>query len=245
MLELYILATLIIIVVILLYYYSEEPFVVEETSYSLQSCPSGYKSFYDSNGSTNCCNGEIIANGCMGEKQCTLTGTSGPIPNCATFLLQEYKQKGEQCPSSMPHYYENNGKKIKGCTSGSYNHTMDGPANPTDTMCRIYSTLEENITALDSCSNQKEMDEIACFGTNCVKTVTQNAPGQPVLITVIFTDPNGIQRSSHTRASMQRYLDHVTPDWKEKGVMDLSKNVSITEVAKAYYVDKTISNVDV
>jgi len=88
------------------------------------------------------------------------------------------------------------------------------------------------------------LDAFPVFGENCTKTLTQNKPGTPVLLTVSFTDPNGIQRLSHTRASMQRFLDATQPNWKEKG-MDLTKNVSVTEVAKAYYVDRTMQQADV
>jgi hypothetical protein len=249
MLELYILIAIIIGLCGAIYYYSDdEPFENESKagseSFTLRACPSGYNSFNDSDGSTLCCNGEILANTCNGDKQCTL-GTGGPIPTCVSFLQAEYKKKGEQCPISMPLYYENAEAKAKGCTVGSYNSTMDGPATTKQPVCKIYPVLDDNINALDSCYNQKEMDEFKCFGGNCHKTLVQNKPATPVLVTVTFTDLTGIQRTAHTRASMKRYLDVTNPTWKDKGVMDLAKNISIAEVAKAYYIDKTIQQSDI
>jgi len=192
-----------------------------------------------------CCNGPIVANSCNGDKQCTLTGAgTALIPNCTKFLQEEYKKKGEQCPPSMSSYYENNVSKKKGCTSGALNKTMDGPATTKQPTCVIYNSLDDNTNKLDSCANYKEMDEFPCFGENCTKTLTQNKADTPVLITVTFADKNGIMHSAHTRASMKRFLDATQPNWKDKG-MDLSKNVSIAEVAKAYYVDRTMQQADV
>lgn len=245
MLELYVLICIIIVSVILLIYYSEEPFVnsTEEPSFYLQSCPNGYTSFTDSDGSSLCCSGSIVAGACNGEKQCTLTG-SGAIPNCTTLLQEEYTKKADQCPASMASYYENSTTKKKGCTAGKLNKTMDGPASASQAVCTIYSDLIDSMNSLDSCAIHKEMDAFPCFGTTCTKTVTQNKPGTPVLITISFTDTNGIQHISHTRASMKRFLDATQPNWKEKG-MDLDKNVSIAEVAKAYYIDRTMQQGDI
>jgi hypothetical protein len=206
MIEIWGLIAIVIISFVFLYCYGydEEAFTTADPSFHLQGCPSGYKSFYDSDGSTLCCDGEIIANSCNGNKQCMLNG-SGPIPNCTTFVTEDYKKKGEQCPASMPSYYERMDNKVlsKGCTAGSLNSTMDGPATTTQPICKIYSELDKNIQSVDSCHNQKELDEFSCFGTNCVKSLTQTTKGTPVLITATFTDASGIQRTAHSRLIFQ------------------------------------------
>jgi hypothetical protein len=246
MLELYVLITIIIVFAILIYYYNdEEPFANEETpSFYLQGCPTGYTSFHHSDGTTMCCDGTVTANLCNSDKQCMLTGSSATIPNCTTLLMEEYKKKGEQCPTSMPSYYENTDTKTKGCTMGSLNKTMNGPSTTTQPVCMIYSSLDDNINASNSCANQKEMDEFPCFGTKCIKTLTQAKRGAPILITITFDDENGITHTAHTRQSMKRFLDASQPNWKDKG-MDLSKNISVAEVAKAYYIDKTMQQKDI
>jgi hypothetical protein len=38
---------------------------------------------------------------------------------------------------------------------------------------------------------------------------------------------------------MENYLSVTNPQWKEQGI-DLSKNTSVAEVAKAVFVDKTL-----
>jgi hypothetical protein len=244
MLELYVLICSILLLLLVVSYKTAEPFETPKTDYNLTSCPSGYTLFYDKNQSTMCCDGEVNGKLCMGSKQCVLAGSSTG-ESCINAVVDDYKYKSDEfCPSSMPSYYENRIKKTKGCTSGLLNQTMDGPSTVTQAQCKIYDTLNANINALDSCSNQKEMDAFPCFGKNCIKTLSQSVPDSPVLITISFADNNGIQRSVHTRDSMQRFLDATQPNWRDKG-MDLSKNIAIAEVAKAVYIDKTMSKDDV
>jgi len=221
-----------------------EPFE-EEESY-LHSCPSGYKSYHLSNGNTACCKGEIIANECMSDDVCILSGKgTSNMPKCTTVITNQNQQKAQdQCPLSLPTYFEDIPNHIKGCTSGPLSLIMTGPRNANQPQCKIYATMDENLNALDSCSNQKEMEEFACFGTNCTKTLVQPVQNKPVQIAVGFTDSTGMHRVAYTRASMMRYLDATKPGWREKG-MDLSKNVNVAEVAKAYYVDKTIQQNDI
>jgi hypothetical protein len=218
-----------------------EPFQVEEESY-LHSCPSGYKSYHLTNGNTACCKGEIVSNECMSDDKCLLNG-KGTMEKCTTIIKNEYNKKAiEQCPSSMSSYFEDMTKK--GCTNGNLNITLSGPQNTNQKTCTIYNTMDLNINSLDSCLNQKEMDEFPCFGDNCTKSLVQAAPNAPVQVSIGFVDSTGMHRVAYTRASMQRFLDATKPTWRSQG-MDLSKNVNVAEVAKAYYVDRTIQQEDV
>ena len=146
------------------------------------------------------------------------------MEKCTTVITNEYEKKAmEQCPSSMSSYFEDRTKK--GCTNGPLNTTL-------------------TLNSLDSCSNQKEMDEFPCFGNNCTKSLVQAVPNAPVQISVGFVDSTGMHRVAYTRASIQRFLDATKPAWRGQG-MDLSKNVNVAEVAKAYYVDHTIQQEDI
>jgi hypothetical protein len=211
---------------------------VENESY-LYSCPSGYKSYHLKNGNTACCKGEIIANECMSDDVCLLNGKgTADMKKCTAVVTDGYKGKSnEHCPASMSSYYEDASKK--GCTNGPLNTTMTGPLHPTQATCIIYDTLDMNITSLDSCYNQKEMDDFPAFGTNSTKSLVQAVPNAPVQVSIGFVDSNGMHRVAYTRASMQRFLDATKPTWRNQG-MDLDKNINVAEVAKAYYVDRTI-----
>jgi hypothetical protein len=220
-----------------------EPFQVEDEFY-LHSCPSGYTSYHLTNGNTACCKGEIVANECMSDDVCLLNGKgTHDMEKCTTVITNEYKQKAiDQCPSSMSTYFEDMTKK--GCTNGPLNTTLTGPQHKNQQICTIYNTMDLNLNSLDSCSNQKELDEFPCFGNNCTKSLVQAVPNAPVQIAVGFVDSTGMHRVAYTRASMQRFLDATKPTWRSQG-MDLSKNVNVAEVAKEYYVDHTIQQEDV
>jgi hypothetical protein len=224
-----------------------EPFAssVEDEAY-LYSCPPGYKSYHLSNGNTACCNGEINTNMCMSDDACVLSGKeTSTMPKCTELIKNRYQQKAQElCPASLSSYFEDISKYVKGCTNGPLNSTMNGPRDTNQSICKIYPTVDENIKALDSCSNQKELEEFPCFGTNCTKNVVQTIPGSPVQISVGFTDATGMHRVAYTRSSMERFLDATTPNWRNKGI-DLDKSINVAEVAKAYYVDRTIDQNDV
>jgi hypothetical protein len=246
MLELTVLIIMIIILLAIVYFSSNTSSDIEGfESFYLSSCPSGFKSFYNNDGNIVCCDGEIVGNKCLSDNQCTLNGGTPDIPNCVDVIRGIYADKAKEfCSPSLPNYFEDKSKKIKGCTFGSLNDTMTGPKTPDQPKCVIYSTFKENNLSKDSCYNQKQMDEVPCFGNNCQKELIQPFPGSPVLVGVGFTDTMGIHRMAFTEQSLSAFLDVINPKWKSQGI-DLSKNISVVSVAKAYYVDKTMSQADV
>jgi len=245
MLELYFLITFIILTIALIYYTSQSDIIVEKfTDYYLTSCPTGYKLFYDANGSMMCCGGDIIGNKCVGDNQCSLNG-KGAVINCVDMILKEYTTKGkEQCPSSIMNYFEDKTANKKGCTSGLLNDTLTAPKDFNQPHCVIYNTFEDNINSVDSCYNHKLMDEYPCFGDNCKKTLVQPMLNKGVLVAINFTDSSRINHTTYTKTSFENYLNSVNPNWKEQGI-DLSKNIQVAEVAKAFYVDKTMKQSDI
>ena len=249
MLELTVL--LISITVLLLFVYFKNNTIENEIKepfedFYLSACPSGYKSFYNNNGDTVCCDGEIIANKCLSDNQCTLNGKgTSDMPNCTEFIKKLYLQKAkEYCMPSLPNYFEDKSKKIKGCMVGPLNDTMTGPQQPYQLKCVIYDTFEKNTNFIDSCANQKLLDLTKCFGNNCSKQLVKLNPSAPALVAIQFTDSNGIPHMAYTRASYENFLNISNPSWRNQG-LDLSKNIIVAEVAKAFYIDKTIDQKDI
>jgi hypothetical protein len=244
MLELTVL--IISISVILIVLYLKDNNIKRETNegfqnYYLSSCPPGYKSFYNTDGNIICCDGNVVANKCLGDNQCTLNGkgTEG-MPNCVNSILKMYTEKGKtQCPSSMSSYFEDRALNKKGCTSGRLNETLNGPQFSSQPVCVIYNDYNKNNTSKDSCANQKLVGNAECFGNNCTKELVQPIPSAPPLVAIGFTDNTGMHRVAYTKQSLESFLNITNPNWKNQG-MDLSKNINVAEVAKAYYVDKTI-----
>jgi hypothetical protein len=245
MLELTVLIISIIIIIAVIYY--KQGSVTEKfENYYLSACPSGYKSFYDKNGDIICCDGNIVGNRCVGDLQCTLNGKgTEDMPNCVGAILKEYREKGKtQCPSSMSSYYEDKSRNIKGCTNGGYNDTLNGPRTANQATCKIYSSEDDNKFKIDSCYNKKMLDEAVCFGNNCTKQMIQPIKNKPVLIGIGFSDNTGMFKMAYTRKSIIAYLDSAWPQWRNGG-FNLDKNLNVAEVAKAYYVDRTMDRSEV
>jgi len=242
MIELICLIFLVLILCIIVYNMNKiEPF---EDTYFLRACPTDYKTTSNANSDTICCKGDIVGNKCMSSNICTLSGEgTQDIPSCVSLVMKSYEEKGKSvCPSSMKNYYESSDEK--GCTNGQLSKTLSGPANNSQEKCIIYNTEELNNNSINSCLNSKHLDDYKCFGKDCVKKLTQPNSKYPVLITVEFTDNAGLRHSSYTKESYERFLFVSNPSWKDQGI-DLSKNISVAEVAKAYYVDKTMSASDI
>lgn len=246
MLELTVLIISILIVLLVLYFRNPNESVETFENYYLSACPSGFKTFYDSSGDVVCCDGDIMANKCLGDNQCTLTGPGTPdIPNCTKVILDSYLVKSkQQCTASMPQYFENKGKQIRGCISGPLNDTLDGPRHTTQPTCKIYINDMDNYTSRDSCYIQKQLDALQCFGANCTKEAVQPIPNSPLLITIGFTDNMGVHHTAYSRDSMINFLNNTNPTWREGG-FNIDKNIQIADVAKAYYIDRTIQAADV
>jgi hypothetical protein len=237
---------IIITLIVLRYWKSDEGFEnLSGRNYYLSSCPPGYKSFYGSDGTTQCCSGEIVANKCIGDLQCTLGKGNNEMPNCVSAMIKEYTEKGKElCPLTMPTYFENIAEKKKGCTNGDWNDTLTGPQTASQPTCIIYDMLPNNELAADSCLNIKIRDEFPCFGGNCTKQMVKYVDNAPPLLLINFSDSMGIPHSAYSRDTIIRYLDVVWPEWRNKG-LDVSKNIIVAEVAKKFYIDKTMSQQDI
>jgi hypothetical protein len=250
MLELTVLLIGIVILFVAIYFWnkSNNYSILDEgfENYYLTGCPSGYKSFYNTDGNIVCCDGDVLANKCLGDNQCTLNGKgTADMPNCVEAITKMYAEKGKaQCPSTMPQYYEDGTNSMKGCTRGRLNDTLSAPQFSNQPKCTIYNNQRENINSLDSCYNQKQLDGITCFGNNCTKELTQPIAAAPPLVAIGFTDNSGMHRIAYTRSSMETFLDVSNPSWRNQG-MDLSKNINVAEVAKAYYIDRTIDKSEI
>jgi hypothetical protein len=215
-------------------------------NYYLNSCPSGYKSFYNNDGNIVCCDGDVIANRCLGDNQCTLNGKgSTDLPNCVDSVLSIYNEKGKsQCPPNMSQYYEDKSKQVKGCTQGRLNDTLSAPQFNNQPSCFIYDSWDKNVNLKDSCNNQKLLDAAQCFGNNCTKELVQPISSAPPLVAIGFTDNMGMHRVAYTKDSMETFLDVSNPNWRNQDI-DLSKNINVAEVAKAFYIDRTIDQSEI
>jgi hypothetical protein len=246
MLEIFILILLILFLIVMISSHtwnSTNDMEIEPFTTSLSACPSGFQSFYNSNSDMICCEGTIFANKCLGERKCILNGKgTKDTPNCVVFMEEEYgKKANELCPSTMTTYFENKTTKQKGCTQGPLNKNMTGPLRSDQPTCIIYSDFNKNMTSSDSCYQMKQADAVECFGKNCSKRIIQLNKNGPPLVALEFQDDLGLIHVAYTRESLTNYLNVVQPNWKEQGI-DLNVNINVADVAKAFYIDKTMDS---
>ena len=254
MLELYILVICISVLLFVIYYYdmyrvTEEAF--DGTNYYLSACPSGFKMNYDNDGNTICYmdEGQHMSPPLLkyqkDGKQCILNGKgTSTLPNCVDYILKYYETQGLKfCSPSMASYFENNAEKKKGCTRGELNETLTGPRFSTQPKCIIYSNDDDNQYSIDSCLNQKELEEYPCFGNNCTKQLVQYKEKTPLLLLINFSDTQGMPHTAYSKKSFTRYLNAVWPDWTKHINMD--RTIWNADVAKKFFIDKTISKDDI
>lgn len=255
MLELYILVICIIVLLFVIYYYDIYNDVMEEgfnsTNSYLSACPSGFKVNYDNDGNTICYADEGLNVSLnllkykKDGKQCILNGKgTDNVPNCVDYILKYYKsQSMEFCSPSMPSYFENNAEKKKGCTRGELNETLTGPRISTQPQCIIYSDNNDNQYSKDSCLNQKELEEYPCFGSNCSKQLVQYGEKTPLLLLINFSDSQGMPHTAYSKKSAVRYLNAVRPEWTKN--INIDRAIWNADVAKKFFIDKTISKDDI
>lgn len=153
----------------------EEGFLDVEYSGDLNitTCPAESKSYVDNGGRTVCCDGEVQGGVCSGKTICSLSEQASGTPTCSEWFGAYLDEKGKtRCPISMPHYYENAANGVKGCTSGPRLKDGTGPADNTSRTCKLYTSEEDDLLKIDSCTNQKIYDKTQCF-THAVPGTTK------------------------------------------------------------------------
>lgn len=244
MLEITFLIITVLVVLLIIHYQSKrvEPFADD---FYLQACPSGYDTlFYDVNDVASCCDGEVKYSKCLGQRQCKLG--EGP-ENCARLILKDYKTMGGQkCPRGW-NYYEDSVTNKKGCTKGALNDKLSGPRvmNPAlSPTCTIYSNPSDNQNKTDSCFNTKQLEEYACFGKDCKKSLISldsNAPPLLKIVTIVDNYRNTANGALapitvYSRKSVNAYFGA-----KNIPIPDPDTNISIDDVAIAYYQNRDIN----
>lgn len=215
----------------------EEAFTQQQ---NIKFCPRGWKPYYDGNGDMACCEGTVKGNVCEGVPRCSFAAAPGQLASCTAIYQAYTAEKAKSvCPASMPNYFEGPDGGPAGCTAGALSDDLTGPAVAgSAATCRVYPDEATNKGAADSCVNQRRLDAVACFGTDCAKSIQVSPVSKTALIKVDFTDGTGMRRSTVTRDSYKDYLDATRPGWSK--TIDLGKSLTVTEVAKAVFVDRTM-----
>ena len=207
---------------------------------NISMCPSQSRSFVGKNGDDLCCDGNPAGTSCEGKIICTLSSTSGKDhPSCAEYLEEYYRKKGrEVCIRSLPNYYEDvNGKGF--CTNSRLNLELNGPTNKNADKC---SVGDRNMTNPESCDVKRALERMPCPSRNCKKIALEEGRGLPVIFQATFRDSSNITRSCYDTNSVQNFWHTIFgEEWKSKtSHINPDRNIIFCEVAKKYYVDKSI-----
>lgn len=217
---------------------------LSDTLYNITMCPGVTKSYVAKNGDNLCCDGNPAGTECEGVTVCTLSNinTAKKIPSCASYLRKYYNQKALQlCPKDLPQYYEDSAG-IGFCTNDRINKEMNAPHSTTASKCSVKATDSDPT----SCKVLRALDVMHCPSPGCIKQAVALARGAPLVLQANFIDASKVSHACYDKASYFRYWEAILgPDWKSKVDINPDTNIMFCDVAKAYYIDKTLTKKNV
>ena len=158
------------------------------TNIQMTTCPPNSVGYVTSAGDTNCCDGDIVNNKCNGKNICSLSPKPpNGIMNCSEWMNKEWTRRSSAyCPSSMPNYFGpvKRGKGLEGCSEVSTNLDGSGPSSEGTRTCKIYSSEDQDLKNIDSCFNQKALEDMKAPGTHSII----NTGRVPLLISTGVSD---------------------------------------------------------
>lgn len=190
---------------------------------TLNFCPSWAPQIQTVKGNTDCCDGELLDGKCSRKTFCTLSPKHENIPTCIDAWKQYFIQKSTQCPSNMPHYFENVKVKqsLKGCSSSIRTEDGSKPVNLSSPKCIIYPTEKENRENTDSCFIERERQKIICpvyagytskVELNTYKQGIKNKFG---CFICAYSNPVGQRNSCNDEKSLMAMWDAQSPNWRQ------------------------------
>ncbi len=198
-----------------------------ETSYSvdmlqINTCPTFAMEIQTTKGSTDCCQGDMVDGKCNGTTFCTKSPAYMGVPNCIDAWREYFTKKSSDiCPSTIPNYYEDvtNPASQKGCSAGPISSDGKMPKDTTSKQCKIYTSEEDNKTKSDSCYVEKLRAKVQCPAINRISPPAALYPdwrdkSKYLAITCDYPFEIGMPLQCFDRASVERYLDTVTPNWR-------------------------------
>ncbi len=226
----------------------KEGFVtLDDSDITMNMCPSGTQSVQSKNGDTDCCNGDIVDFKCKGKLVCSLSPAHDGLSSCLEAIRATLRAKGSQiCPTSLPRYFENVRAGTAGCTSGSRSADGQSVLDVNQKKCTVYKTDRENRTLVDSCYNQKLLEQYQCPtypGKSSTKELTQwGAPGgsPPYIACKVQGDLN-MTDFCVDDSTAKAFLNDVDPSWRSWFDRSPSNKRVFCSIFQQLRIDKTIS----
>lgn len=219
----------------------------ENLDIHITSCPADTVSYVDGGGRTVCCDGTVADGKCSGAKVCSLSEPISGLPTCSIWLDAYLENKGAQrCPTTMPHYFENKAANTSGCTGGDRN--TKGTAPLSAKFCNLYVSEEDSLLKIDSCENQKMLENAKCLSVQTTKSLSDRGDIPP-LISCIGMDNSLTPLNCIDDASAARTYDYTTKkynpslaNWREQSVgWGALWKISFCSAVQKVKIDKTLS----
>lgn len=188
----------------------------------INTCPTFATEIQTAKGSTDCCQGDMIDGKCNGTTFCTKSPAYLGVPNCIDAWREYFTKKGTDiCPSTMPNYYEDvtNPRSQKGCSAGAISSDGKMPTDQITKQCKIYASEEDNKTKLDSCYVEKIRSKVQCPAINRIAPPAElfrdwRDATRYIAITCNYPFELGMPLQCFDKASVEAYLNTVTPNWR-------------------------------
>jgi hypothetical protein len=241
----------------------KEGFVNLASVFRVTACPGGTTSYILSNGDTNCCSGDIVGNRCNGQDVCSLSPDpyDKNLDSCSAWLAREWARRAARfCPRSMYNYFgkmTRGGGSAEGCSASLPTSDGSQPSDETQPRCKIYQTLNDELSDVDSCYNMIALDKLVCPQANATKDISAstapNGEKLPAILKCTYIPSNGSTFNSPIHCiDVPRYKTYIgmsiPSQWKELANELLDQfgriDVNFCPASKAYYVDGTLSRKD-
>jgi hypothetical protein len=233
----------------------------EDGGIQITTCPVGSTQYINSEGDTNCCNGDIVNGECGGTNMCTLSPTSKSIISCSELMRREWRERTRRfCPRSMYNYFGTMARttEAEGCSASRCNSNGSAPSDANSAKCTIYKTDELNYARVDSCVNIIDRDNMQCPEANATKQIVPMGRGRdgtldPALLKCNYSPANDLSinlpvdcydTNRYTR--LIRYSNKNNATNLENMLSYINRNdlynkdVMFCPASKAYYIDKTL-----
>jgi hypothetical protein len=132
--------------------------------------------------------------------------------------MREYNKTMEKthCNASMPRYFEKG--KMSGCAK-RVNADATAPEG-SDSICKIYTSLDDNNSKKDSCINAKLLLNLKnsswCSITKCTPTLSSSDSRKPVTVGATYKDSLDNIQWCQSRASLERQLENMGSEGKKQ-----------------------------
>ena len=220
---------------------------LDDSDVTINMCPAGTQAVQSKNGDTDCCDGEIADFKCKGKLMCSLSPAHDGLASCLEAIRAGLRAKGTSiCPSSMPRYFENLRAGTAGCTSGSRSADGTDVLDMNQKKCTVYKTDRENRNTVDSCYNQKLLEQYQCPtypGKTSTKELTQwGAPGSvPVYISCKIQGDMNMTDFCVDDTTAKTYLNETNTSWRSWFDSNPSIKRVFCSVFQQLRIDKTIT----